>query len=350
MGKSKALQLALEQLSKQQNDISTSFQTSASSTSFQAASTLPSKRPKCDDVPEDLDLNDVYYPKYSVLQLISTRRKPRTQSTPPRPPNSFFLMKNCYMLELRKLGYRFCMPDVCRQSKQIWSNIPIDVKERYDNLALQAQILHQEMYPGYKFQPKKRQIFKSHVFPTEENTVDSSMINTFSMTNFLANNSTTKNDIKTKDSELSGSPRLRSPPQTPPQTISSPTVSSTSSSSTVSELDFSPSTSPVPPSYIPPSIINQHNQSLLPVPINSNAPIDPELFYEYNVIDPYSYYHQTHSLNADHYYPEVCGYNSFNNYFLQNPSVSSSETDSFYSHSIDAQFISYSPDEQVSYN
>ncbi|CAG8744664.1 16063_t:CDS:1, partial [Funneliformis mosseae] len=276
MGKSKAaLQNALEQLSRQQNDISTSFQSSASSTSLPISSTLPSKRPKCDDIPEDLDLNDVYYPKYSVLQLISTRRKPRTQSTPPRPPNSFFLMKNCYMLELRKLGYRFCMPDVCRQSKQIWSNIPIEVKERYDNLALQAQILHQEMYPGYKFQPKKRQIFKSHVFPTEETSVDSSMINTFSMTNFLANNSTTENDTKPKDLEHLESSRFLSPPHTP-QTISSPTVSSTSSSSNESELEFSPS-SPIPPSFRP----TQSPMTLLPEPINPSAPIDPELLFGY---------------------------------------------------------------------
>src|SRR5581483_4363991 len=117
--------------------------------------TDPSKRPK-PSIPDDLDLNNVYNPRYTVVQLISIHKKPRKQAIPPRPPNSFFLFKNCYILELRGLGYRYRMPDVCHQTKQIWSNIPSEVKERYENLALQAQILHQEMYPEYKYSPARK--------------------------------------------------------------------------------------------------------------------------------------------------------------------------------------------------
>jgi hypothetical protein len=186
--------------------------------------TISSKRPKC-NIPEDLELENVYNPKYSVFQLISTRKHPRKQVIPPRPSNSFFLFKNCYLLELRKLGYRFCMPDICRQSKQLWSNIPPDVKERYDILALQAQILHQEMYPEYKFSPKKRQAFKQkkQVFSPETTTVESSMLSTFSITNFLGdkkNDSATEYFVKSNDSEL------LSPPDTPLSSYSSPTISS----------------------------------------------------------------------------------------------------------------------------
>jgi len=76
-------------------------------------------------------------------------------------------MKNCLMLELRMLGYRFAMPDVCRQAKLIWHDIPQDVKDLYDNLALQAQHLHSEMFPNYKFSPKKRTTFKPYV-PVQE--------------------------------------------------------------------------------------------------------------------------------------------------------------------------------------
>jgi hypothetical protein len=152
--------------------------------------TVTSKLSKC-SIPDDLELDNVYNPKYTVVQLISTQKHPRKhprKQVPPRPPNSFFLFKNCYMLELRKLGYRYCMPDVCRQSKKIWSKIPPEVKERYDILAMQAQILHQEMYPEYKFSPKKRHDFKQQVFPSETTSiegVDSSMLSTFTVTNFL---------------------------------------------------------------------------------------------------------------------------------------------------------------------
>lgn len=202
MGKSKAFQVAIEELSKQQNGLNSVYRpsslptTSVSSTSSTVSST---KNHKC--IPENLDLDCVYNPKYTVTELISTRRKPRKQVVPPRPPNSYFLFKNCYMLELRKLGYRYAMPDICRQSKQLWTNISAEVKERYDILALQAVILHQELYPGYRFQPKKRQIFKSHVFSENSVVVDSSMLNTFSVTNFLGD--TTNNDDNNESIENS---------------------------------------------------------------------------------------------------------------------------------------------------
>jgi hypothetical protein len=213
MVKTKAFQAAIEQL-KKQNDIATLNSSPDSVPSSPVLSpAMPPKRPKC-NIPDDLDLENVYNPKYTVVQLISTRRKPRKQLAPPRPPNSFFLFKNCYMLELRKLGYRYCMPDVCRQSKILWNNISPEVKEKYDILALQAQILHQEMYPGYKFSPKKRQIFKPHVFPSETTIVDSSMLNTFSVTNFLgaSDDSKTESIASSESSPIISSPEITSSP------------------------------------------------------------------------------------------------------------------------------------------
>ncbi|CAJ0758212.1 1127_t:CDS:2 [Entrophospora sp. SA101] len=109
-------------------------------------------------IPIDVDLNHVYNPPYSVTELMSTKHKQRLSNSnhlagafmnpnlkyPKRPPNSFFLMKNCYMLELKKLGYRFTMPTICKQSKEIWSNCSQQVKEKYDDLALKALIIHQD--------------------------------------------------------------------------------------------------------------------------------------------------------------------------------------------------------------
>src|SRR4051794_6399272 len=101
MGKTKAFQTAIEQLVKQQNDIATLNSSPNSPLSPAPLPANSTNRPKY-KIPDDLDLDSVYNPKYTVVQLISTRKKPRKQLVPPRPPNSFFLFKNCYMLELRK--------------------------------------------------------------------------------------------------------------------------------------------------------------------------------------------------------------------------------------------------------
>ncbi|CAG8562539.1 11195_t:CDS:1 [Acaulospora colombiana] len=133
------------------------------------------------EIPHDLNLDRIYNPKYSVLQLMSTRRRPRPSSNPPRPPNAYFLLKNCYMLELRALGYRYTMPELCIQSKRVWRECPQEVKDRYDKIQLQVQCIHNEMYPGYKFRPKKRNTFKMHVFPNKMNE----NVSSFSTTNYL---------------------------------------------------------------------------------------------------------------------------------------------------------------------
>jgi hypothetical protein len=44
---------------------------------------------------------------YFFLQRFLWSRFYSVKYTADRPPNSFFLFKNCYMLELRKLGYHF---------------------------------------------------------------------------------------------------------------------------------------------------------------------------------------------------------------------------------------------------
>src|SRR6266487_1019716 len=83
-------------------------------------------------IPSNVDIYYVHNPRFHLTDLISTRRTPFSSSSarhPPRPPNAFFLMKNCYLLELRLRGYRLAMPLVCRQAKLIWKEIPQEVKD-----------------------------------------------------------------------------------------------------------------------------------------------------------------------------------------------------------------------------
>nr|ANQ32953.1 MATA-HMG [Rhizophagus irregularis] len=116
-----------------------------------------------------VDIKHIYNPRFHLVDLISTRRRPFTSSTRtniPRPPNSFFLMKNCLLLELKHSGHRITMPNLCKMAREIWKEIPQDAKNMYDALAIQAQILHQRVYPNYRFEPKKKTRFKQFVPPS----------------------------------------------------------------------------------------------------------------------------------------------------------------------------------------
>ncbi|CAG8585246.1 17232_t:CDS:2 [Dentiscutata heterogama] len=147
-------------------------------------------------IPTELDLNNIYYPKYHITELISTKAQQSVDTHIRRPPNGFFLMKNCYMLELRKLGYRYTMPEICRHSKKIWSELPQHAKKTYERLSIQSQCVHNEKYPNYKFEPKKKRnnSFKSYTPKTEDPMQKS--FSAFSTTNILG----TSNNLSEKDS------------------------------------------------------------------------------------------------------------------------------------------------------
>ncbi|CAG8593072.1 21527_t:CDS:2 [Gigaspora margarita] len=153
------------------------------------------------EIPAELDLNNIYSPKYHITELISTKSRSRTLDDTHirRPPNGFFLMKNCYMLELRKLGFRYTMPEICRHSKKIWSELPQHAKKTYERLSLESQVVHQEKFPNFKFNPKRNRLKSctpKNGDPIHKNT------SAFSATNILG----TKLHFSDKDSCLSNSP------------------------------------------------------------------------------------------------------------------------------------------------
>ncbi|CAG8466658.1 13405_t:CDS:2 [Racocetra persica] len=176
------------------------------------------------DIPKELNLQNIYNPQYHITELISTKKRKFDGTHIKRPPNGFFLMKNCYMLELRKLGYRFTMPEICRHSKKIWAELPEYAKKNYESLSLQSQCCHQELYPNYKFSPKKRNnSFKQYSpKPKIEDFVNKNT-SAFSTTNYLG----TSNLSSDKDSRLSNS------------LLSSESEASSLSSSPANSLDLS---------------------------------------------------------------------------------------------------------------
>ncbi|CAG8433144.1 9545_t:CDS:2 [Diversispora eburnea] len=60
-------------------------------------------------------------------------------------------------------------------------NAPKEVKDRYEEIQSKAQSIHNELFPGHKFRPRKRQTFKMHSFPHE----NFAKVTTFSSTNYL---------------------------------------------------------------------------------------------------------------------------------------------------------------------
>jgi hypothetical protein len=79
MTKTKAFQVAIEELSKQNglNAFRSASPPNSSASSTSTSSTVSSKNHKC--IPENLDLENVFNPKYNVIELISTQKKPRKQ-------------------------------------------------------------------------------------------------------------------------------------------------------------------------------------------------------------------------------------------------------------------------------
>ncbi|CAG8787828.1 24115_t:CDS:2 [Cetraspora pellucida] len=179
------------------------------------------------EIPKELDLNNIYNPKYHITELISTKKRSLESTHVPRPPNGFFLMKNCYMLELRKLGYRFTMPEICRHSKKIWATLPQHAKKTYESLSLQSQCVHNERYPNYKFSPKKRNNNFKQYLPKPK-IEDLAFTSAFSTTNFLG----TSDFASDKDSYLENS------------LLSSESEVSSFSSSPTNSLDLSAFLSP----------------------------------------------------------------------------------------------------------
>ncbi|CAG8651160.1 21878_t:CDS:2 [Gigaspora margarita] len=143
-------------------------------------------------IPKDFNLFFVYNPdiKYNTFTLMSTKstnqKKVKKNSSPPRPPNVFFLFKNCFMLEFKfqqpALFEKLSMPNLCKYAQEIWKNIPKEVKSKYSKFAAEAQSIHNELYPSYKYQPRKK---TGRASSQEDNLIEQNII-TFSSTNHLS--------------------------------------------------------------------------------------------------------------------------------------------------------------------
>ncbi|CAG8691208.1 10719_t:CDS:2 [Cetraspora pellucida] len=148
-------------------------------------------------IPEDFNYFYLYFPKYKykTLTLMSTKKRHikniKKNASPPRPPNKFFLFKNAFMLEFKyqyqKRFEKLSMPNLCKYTQEIWKNVPEEVKTTYAKLAVEAQTMHNELFPNYVYRPnKKKRVKKGACVNDQEDSSMSKNMSTFSSTTLLA--------------------------------------------------------------------------------------------------------------------------------------------------------------------
>ncbi|CAG8441072.1 12656_t:CDS:1 [Ambispora leptoticha] len=151
-------------------------------------------------IPQDFDISVVYKPRFNLQTLIcTTAKKQRSSDKPPRPPNSFFLLKNCLLLELWSKEIKPTMPSVCVLAKRVWQEAPPEVKELYDQLSTEALKLHHSEYPGYKYQPRRPEVSRSTSFPMGNSM---GMMTTFSINTPLSTSDLTATTNNEETSQI----------------------------------------------------------------------------------------------------------------------------------------------------
>ena len=84
----------------------------------------------------------------------------RKHIQPPRPPNAWILYRSEKIRTLPPLQpgeARRAQADVSRMISEMWKNETEEERGRYERMAEQKKAEHQLKYPGYRFQPQKKE-------------------------------------------------------------------------------------------------------------------------------------------------------------------------------------------------
>lgn len=79
---------------------------------------------------------------------------------PPRPPNAWILYRSDMVRELPPVAPgtpRRAQAEVSKMISDMWKAAPERVRQHYEQLADAKKAEHQAMYPGYRFQPMKKE-------------------------------------------------------------------------------------------------------------------------------------------------------------------------------------------------
>ncbi|KAF9007999.1 sequence-specific DNA-binding high mobility group box protein, partial [Cyathus striatus] len=75
----------------------------------------------------------------------------------PRPPNAWILFRAVKQKELLESRGKEPQAEVSKMISQVWKDAPEDVRAHYERLAEEKKAEHKVQYPGYRFQPKKKE-------------------------------------------------------------------------------------------------------------------------------------------------------------------------------------------------
>ncbi|RIB09385.1 hypothetical protein C2G38_2044356 [Gigaspora rosea] len=120
-----------------------------------------------DDPPYELTL--------SLEELLAARKKRKSQK-PPRAQNKFILFRKDFTARARKEDpvrtKSMNTRDFSTEAKKEWDDQPAEVQQFFTILAKVATKKHKAMYPGYVYEPEKKQ--DKQVAASEENLTNDS--------------------------------------------------------------------------------------------------------------------------------------------------------------------------------
>ncbi|KZV82139.1 hypothetical protein EXIGLDRAFT_627509, partial [Exidia glandulosa HHB12029] len=90
-----------------------------------------------------------------------TIAKVKAVKGPPRPPNAWILYRSDKLKELEQKGGpnrpRRPQAVISKEISVMWKNETHEIKRHYEYLSDLRKAEHQRLYPGYRFQPVKRE-------------------------------------------------------------------------------------------------------------------------------------------------------------------------------------------------
>jgi hypothetical protein len=108
-----------------------------------------------------LTTNPPYKLTLTIEELLAPSKKKsksNNRSYPPRPQNVFILFKKDLTAKLRRESPNFSLPivEISKVAKTTWANLSKEVRQYFQFLYLACIEKHKELYPGYRYTPKKK--------------------------------------------------------------------------------------------------------------------------------------------------------------------------------------------------
>ena len=103
------------------------------------------------------------FPWSSFYQMARpSRSEPRDRKVqPPRPPNAWILYRSFHFKLIRQRDERLSQASVSKIISEMWKHETEEVKRDFEQQAEARKAQHQELYPDYRFCPKRKEAKRS---------------------------------------------------------------------------------------------------------------------------------------------------------------------------------------------